>query len=77
MDINSFISDFTDQFDETDFEEFKPETDYRNDLEEWSSLTGLAILNMIDKKYGVKLSVTDIKGTTTIEDVYNLVLSKK
>lgn len=77
MDIKSFIADFADQFDETELDEFKPETDYRNDLDEWSSLTGLAILNMIDKKYGVKLTASDIKGTVTIEDVYNLVLSKK
>lgn len=77
MDIKSFIADFADQFDETELEEFKPETDYRNDLDEWSSLTGLAILNMIDKKYGVKLSASDIRDTVTIEDVYNLIQSKK
>ena len=51
MEIKEFIKDFADQFDDTEFEEFKPETDYREDLDEWSSLTGLAILNMIDKKY--------------------------
>lgn len=77
MDINSFIADFADQFDETELSEFKPDTDYRNDLDEWSSLTGLAILNMIDKKYGVKLSASDIKDTVTIEDVFNLVKAKK
>ena len=74
--INDFIQDFADQFDETEFEEFQPETVYR-DLDEWSSLTGLAILNMIDKKYGVKITATEIKGTTTIESVFNLILSKK
>jgi len=76
MNINDFIQDFADQFDETEFEEFQPETVYR-DLDEWSSLTGLAILNMIDKKYGVKITATEIKGTTTIESVFNLILSKK
>lgn len=76
MNINDFIKDFADQFDETEFEEFQPETVYR-DLDEWSSLTGLAILNMIDKKYGVKITATEIKGTTTIESVFNLILSKK
>ena len=76
MNINDFIKDFADQFDETEFEEFQPETVYR-DLDEWSSLTGLAILNMIDKKYGVKITATEIKSTTTIESVYNLILSKK
>ena len=75
MEINEFIKNFADQFDETELEEFKPETEYR-DLDEWSSLNGLAILNMIDKKYGVKITASEIKETTTIEDVFNLVSSK-
>lgn len=75
MEINEFIANFADQFDETEMEEFKPETEYR-DLDEWSSLNGLAILNMIDKKYGVKISASEIKETETIEDVFNLVKSK-
>lgn len=76
MEFNEFIKDFADQFDETELEEFKPETDYREDLEEWSSLTGLAILNMIDKKYGVKLTNSEIKATDTIQSLYDLVASK-
>lgn len=76
MEINEFIKDFADQFDETELEEFKPETDYREDLEEWSSLTGLAILNMIDKKYGIKLTNSEIKATDTIQSLYDLVASK-
>lgn len=76
MDIKTFIADFADQFDETELDEFQPETVYR-DLDEWSSLTGLAILNMIDKKYGVKLTTSEIKDTNTIEEVYNLVAAKK
>jgi len=75
MEIKEFIENFADQFDETEPEEFKPETVYR-DLDEWSSLNGLAILNMIDKKYGVKITASQIKETTTIEDVFNLVISK-
>ena len=77
MNIKDFMADFAEQFEETDIEEFKPETNYREDLDEWSSLTGLAILNMIGKKYGVKITASDIKTTTTIEDVYNLIMSKK
>ncbi|CDD97638.1 putative uncharacterized protein [Bacteroides intestinalis CAG:315] len=76
MEINEFIKDFADQFDETELEEFKPETDYRESLEEWSSLTGLAILNMIDKKYGIKLTNSEIKATDTIQSLYDLVASK-
>lgn len=35
MDIKEFIQNFADQFDETEFEEFQPETKFR-DLDEWS-----------------------------------------
>lgn len=77
MEIKEFIRDFADQFDETEFEEFQPETRYREDLDEWSSLTGLAILNMIDKKYGVKITASEIKTTSTIQEVFELIVSKK
>ena len=77
MEINEFIKNFADQFDDTELEEFKPETNYREDLDEWSSLTGLAILNMIDKKYGVKVTATEVKGTNTIQEIFDLVVSKK
>lgn len=76
MDIKEFIQYFAEQFDETEFEEFQPETAYR-DLDEWSSLNGLAILNMIDKKYGVKLTNSEVKGTSTIQELFDLVVSKK
>lgn len=75
MEINEFIERFAEQFDDTDISEFKPETIYR-DLDEWSSLNGLAILNMIEKKYGVKLLPSELQATNTIESVYNLVRSK-
>lgn len=74
--MKEFIERFADQFDDTELAEFKPETIYR-DLDEWSSLNGLAILNMIEKKYGVKLMPTELKSTNTIEDVYKLVQSKQ
>ncbi len=76
MDITNFINDFADQFDETDLSEFTPETAYR-DLDEWSSLTGLAIMNMIEKKYGIKLAASELRGTETIQDVFDLMESKQ
>ena len=76
MDIQGFIKDFADQFDETELSDFKPETKYR-ELDEWSSLTGLAILNMIDKRYGVKVTATEVKEYDTIETLFNLIASKK
>lgn len=75
MEIKEFIKNFADQFDDTELEEFKPETVYR-DLDEWSSLNGLAIINMIEKKYGVKLANSEVKATTTIQELFDLVQSR-
>lgn len=75
MEINEFIKNFADQWDETEAEVFTPECEF-HELEEWSSLVGLAILNMIAKKYVVKVAPAELKNAVTIEDVYNLVQSK-
>ncbi len=75
MEINSFIVDFAAQFDDTEISEFTPDTNYR-DLEEWSSLNALAILNMITKKYQVVMKPEEMRQTETIQELFDLVLSK-
>ena len=74
--MEEFIKNFANQWDETEPEVFTPDCVF-HDLEEWSSLTGLAILNMIAKKYGVKIAPAELKAAVTIKDVYDLVQSKK
>jgi acyl carrier protein len=74
--MKEFINNFANQWDETELEVFTPECEF-HELEEWSSLTGLAILNMIAKKYGVKLAPAELKACVTIQDVYDLIQSKK
>lgn len=73
--MEEFLKNFANQWDETEAEAFVPECKF-HELEEWSSLTGLAILNMVAKKYGVKIAPAELKAAVTIEDVYNLVQSK-
>ena len=76
MNMQEFVVNFANQFDETELEVFAPETSFR-ELEEWSSLTGLAVLNMIAKKYEVKITPAELKSVETVEALYNLVASKK
>ena len=76
MEMNEFIKHFGDQFDDTDVSDFTPETRFR-ELEEWSSLNALAVLNMIGKKYGIKILPDEMKPTQTIQELYDLVISKK
>lgn len=73
--MEEFIKNFSAQWDETDASEFTPECVF-HDLEEWSSLVGLAILNMVAKKYGVKIAPAELKACVTIKDVFDLVQSK-
>ena len=44
--MEEFLKNFANQWDETEAEAFVPECKF-HELEEWSSLTGLAILNMV------------------------------
>jgi acyl carrier protein len=76
MEINSFIKDFAAQFDDTDISVFSSDTNYR-DLEEWSSLNALAVLNMINKKYDIRLMPQEMRTTKTIQELFDLVKAKK
>ena len=76
MDINTFIKNFAEQFDDTPAEEIKAETIFRN-LDEWSSLIALSIIAMVDDEYGVTLKGNDIKNAITIKDIYERVIALK
>lgn len=75
MDINEFISNFADQFEDTDTTGFTAETDFR-DNDEWSSLTALSILAMVDEEYDIILKGKDIEDAKTIGDLFRLVEAK-
>ena len=76
MEIQEFVVNFAEQFDDTEMDVFTPETAFR-ELEEWSSLTGLAVLNMIAKKYEVKITPAELKSVETVVSLFELVQSKK
>ena len=68
MEINNFVENFANQFDETDPSEITANTAYK-DLDEWSSLLSLSIIAMCDEEYGVKVTGEDIQNTATVEDI--------
>jgi acyl carrier protein len=75
MEMQKFIENFAVQFEETDLDSFFPKTKFR-EIDEWSSLTALSIIAMVDEEYHVKLTGDDIRSSISIEDVYNCVISK-
>jgi acyl carrier protein len=74
--MNDFITNFADIFDETPLNLFNTNTNFK-DLGEWSSLHGLATINMVELKYNVQLKASDIVQANTIQDLIDLICSKK
>lgn len=73
--LNEFIQNFANPFDETDASEFQATTEFRQ-LDEWSSLMALSIIAMVDEEYNVQLKGDDIVKSQTIDDLFRIVSSK-
>lgn len=75
MDLKDFVEHFAGEFDDTPLEEFTPDTAFK-ELEEWSSLTALSIISMVDEEMEKRITGADIRNTTTIKELYELALTK-
>lgn len=75
MEIEQFIENFTDLFDETDPDTITATTHFK-DLDEWSSLVALSVIAMVDEEYDVEFRGDDIRGSNTVEDLYNVVKNR-
>ena len=75
MNLEEFVQGFAEQFDDTDPEEIQANTVF-HELEEWSSLTGMAVIAFVKTAMGKKIEGRELKACVTVEDVYNLVISK-
>lgn len=75
MDIQEFIENFAAQFDETDEALFTADTKFKQ-LDEWSSLTALSIIAMVDDEYNVIIKGNDIINSETISDLCQVVEKK-
>ena len=76
MELKEFVENFAEQFDDTDASEIQADTEYR-ELDEWTSLTALSIIAMIDEEYDVQLKADEMRKTQTIQELFDLVKSKK
>lgn len=74
--MNDFITNFAEIFDETPLNLFDAKTNFK-DLGEWSSLHGLATINMVELKYNVQLKASDLVKANTIQDLIDLIYSRK
>ena len=75
MELDDFIKNFADQFDDTDASVFTAETVY-HDLDEWSSLVALCVISMIADEYDVTLKGDDVRNAKNVGDLFNIVKAK-
>lgn len=75
MELNQFIENFAAQFDDTEASEIKAGTIFK-ELEEWSSLTALSIIAMVDEEYDARIKGDDIRNASTVEDLFEIVRSR-
>lgn len=76
MELKDFIENFASQFDEMDAADLNAKTEFKT-LEEWSSMMALSIIAMVDEEYDVRIKGEDIRQSLTIEDLFNIVKSRK
>ena len=75
MTLDEFVKAFAAEFDETPEDQFKADTEFKA-LDEWSSLTALSIIAMVDEEFDKRITGADLRSVSTIEELYNLIQSK-
>ena len=75
MNLEEFVNNFAEQFDDTDPSEIQANTAF-HDLEEWSSLTGMSVIAMAKTIYGKSLTGSELRSCVTVEDLFKLLSSK-
>ncbi len=75
MELNEFIANFAEQFEDTDASEIKAETVFK-ELDEWSSLIALSVIAMVDEEYDITIKGEDIRNSNTINDLFEAVKKK-
>lgn len=76
MEIQDFIQNFADQFEDLCINELTVDTVFKS-LDEWTSLATLSVIAMIDDEYEVSINGNDIRNLETIGDLFELIKSKK
>ena len=75
MELNDFVKKFAEQFDDTDPEDIKADTEFKN-LDEWGSLVALGVIAFVKTEYGKTVSGMEIRQCNTVKDLFDLVASK-
>jgi acyl carrier protein len=72
MTLEAFTKALEEEFEEITPGTISPDSNYR-EIEGWSSMHALIVIAFVDNHYDIILSAADLKQTSTIKDLYNIV----
>jgi acyl carrier protein len=76
MNIQEFISKIEEEFDDIEKGTLESTTSFRQ-MEGWSSMHALILIALVDNHFDVLLTGEELRGLDTIQDLHNLLASKK
>jgi acyl carrier protein len=74
MEIKDFIEKFAEAIEVDEVEALASETEFR-ELDEWSSLSVMMLVAMMDEEFEKQVGDKEIKTCYTIQDLYDLALA--
>jgi len=75
MELQDFIENFIDQFDDAPAVELSENTIFR-ELDGWSSIVALSVMAMCDEEYEVQLKADEMRKANTIGELFETVKSR-
>lgn len=75
MNIEDFITQIEEEFDDLTPGTLKPESVFR-EVFEWNSINALILIALIKTEYDVTINAEDIANAKTVEDIYRVVESR-
>lgn len=75
MELKEFLILISEQFLDEDIENVTEVVEFRT-LETWDSLTGMAILAIIEDECNVSISIEDFIKLKTVKDLFNYVYTR-
>lgn len=73
--MEEFIEKFASLFPVTSKDEINGDTEFKY-LDDWSSMTTLTLVAMVEDDYGITLSSNDIRNTDTVSELFELITDK-
>ena len=74
MDIQDFINNFAEQFDNPPSLDITPFTEFKG-LDECNSLVALSVICMVDEEYDKTINGETIRQSKTIQDLYDKIFN--